>query len=100
MISKFIFALLNQVIRLFFNSAWTEFLTEIKMWELHFSYDKCQLIQVGYSDLGVHYYLGNHVITKSDAVCDVGVNVHSSLKTSFHISTIVCKANIPSKLIF
>ena len=47
----------------------------------------------------IHYYLGNHVITPSDAVCDLGVNINLSLKPSFHISTIVRKANIRSKLI-
>ena len=69
------------------------------MWELRFSYDKCPLLQVGYSDPSVAYYLGNHVITPSDAVYDIGVNIHSSLKPSFHISTIIFKANIPTKLI-
>ena len=69
------------------------------MWELRFFYDKCQLLQVGYSDPRVYYHLGNHVITQSDAVCDLGVNIHSSLKLSFHISIIVRKANISSKLI-
>ena len=99
MISKFIFTLLNQVIEFFFNNNLTEFLTGAKMWELCFSYDKCQLLQVGYSDPSVHYNLGNYVITKSDAICDLGVNIHSSLKPYFHISTIVRKVNICSKSI-
>ena len=69
------------------------------MWELYFSYDKFQLLLVGYFDPSAAYHLGNHVITPSDVVCDLGVNIHSSLKPSFNISTIVRKANIRSKLI-
>ena len=70
-----------------------------KMWELRFSCDKCQLLKVGYSNPRVAYHLGNHVITPRDAVCDLGMNIHSSLKPSFHISTIVRIAIICSKLI-
>ena len=99
MISKFIFALLNQVIGLSFSSAWTEFLTGPKC-------GSCvsPMINVNYYELAILILvmlitLENHVITPSDAVCDLSVNIHSSLKPSFHISTIVRKVNIRLKLI-
>jgi hypothetical protein len=68
-------------------------------WDLKFSYDKCQLLQIGYSDPNISYYLGDYIIKPVDSICDLGVNVHSSLKPSLHCSIIAAKANSRAKLI-
>jgi hypothetical protein len=68
-------------------------------WELKFSYDKCQLLQLGYCDPAIFYSLGTHKIMPTDSICDLGVNFHSNLKPSLHCSMIAAKANVRSKLI-
>ena len=66
---------------------------------LSFSYNKCQLLQIGYIDLSVIYKLGSHTIYSSDSVNDLGVTIHSSLKPSARCINIANKANARSKLI-
>jgi hypothetical protein len=66
---------------------------------MRFSYEKCQYLQIGYTDKNVIYRLGNHIIKPSDSLCDLGVNINSNLKPSLHCSQIVSKANIRAKLI-
>jgi Reverse transcriptase (RNA-dependent DNA polymerase)/Endonuclease-reverse transcriptase len=67
--------------------------------ELSFSYEKCQFIQIGYKDTSISYTLGSHHIYPSESVNDLGVTIHSTLKSSTHCVSIVSKANARAKLI-
>ena len=68
-------------------------------WELKFSFNKCQYMQIGYSDPTIFYSLGNHKIMPTNTVCDLGVNFHSNLKPSQHCAVIAARANTRAKLI-
>ena len=68
-------------------------------WELKFSYDKCQFLQLGYFDPSLSYHLGSYVVKPSESVSDLGVTMHTSLKPSLHCSIIAKKANNRAKLI-
>jgi hypothetical protein len=68
-------------------------------WELKFSFEKCQLLQIGYKNVNISYNLGTHTINSSESIVDLGVTVQPSLKPSFHCLKIATKANIRAKLI-
>ena len=68
-------------------------------WELKFSFDKCQLLQIGYNNSNIFYNLGSHKISSLESVVDVGVTIQSSLKSSLHCFLVAKTANICAKLI-
>ena len=68
-------------------------------WELKFSFDKCQLLQIGNNNSNISYNLESHKISSRESVVNLGVTIHSSLKSSLHCSLVAKKANIRAKLI-
>ena len=71
----------------------------VSKWELKFSSDKCQLLQIGYNNLNISYNLGSHKISSCESVVNLGVTIQSSFKSSLHCSLVANKANIHAKLI-
>ena len=68
-------------------------------WELKLSFDKCQLLQIGYNNSNISHNLGSHKISSYESVVDLGVTIQSPLKSSRHCSLVAKKANIYTKLI-
>ena len=68
-------------------------------WQLYFSVEKCQFMQLGYSDTNILYRLGTAILTPIANNKDLGITVNSNLKPSLHINNTVHKANARSKLI-
>jgi ribonuclease P/MRP protein subunit RPP40 len=67
-------------------------------WELKFSYEKCQYLQLGFTNPHISHHLGSYTVKPCESLCDLGVNIQSSLKPSLHCSIIAKKANIRAKL--
>ena len=67
--------------------------------ELKFSFDKCQHLQIGYNNSNISYNLGSHKISSCELVVDLGVTIQPSLKSSLYCSQVAKKANIRAKLI-
>ena len=68
-------------------------------WQLQFSIDKCQLLQLGYTDSNIFYHLGTSVLAPVTNNKDLGFPLEYTLKPSLHIYYIVRKANTRAKLI-
>ena len=68
-------------------------------WELKFSFDKCQLLQIEYNNSNISYKLGSHKISSCESAVDLGVTIQSSLKSSLYCSLVAKKAYIRAKLI-
>jgi hypothetical protein len=68
-------------------------------WQLHFSVDKCQFLQLGYFNTNILYRLGTATLTPITNNKDLGFTIDSNLKPSLHINNIVKKANTRAKLI-
>lgn len=63
-----------------------------RMWDLNVNFAKCEIIHYGFSNPKCQYSIGNHLISVSDPVRDLGVYFSSDLKFSFHCQTIVASA--------
>ena len=46
-------------------------------WELKFSFDKCQLLQIGYNNSNISYNLGSHKISSCESVVNLDVTIQS-----------------------
>jgi len=63
-------------------------------WQLSVNIEKCHvgLLHLGFNNASVQYEYNNTVISDVSSVCDLGVDVDSSLKYDGHINRIVAKA--------
>ncbi len=68
-------------------------------WQLDFSIDKCQFLQLGYADDSVHYCLGSAVLSPICTNKDLGFTIASNLKPSMHICNIAKRASARARLI-
>ena len=55
-------------------------------------HDKCRVLHLGFNTLPVQYTYNNTTFSDATTVCDLGVDVDSSLKYDGHINCIVAKA--------
>jgi hypothetical protein len=60
---------------------------------------KCCVLQIGYNDTSISYFLGPNKLNLTNDCRDLGVLFQSSLKPSIHCSKIAKQANARSKLI-
>jgi ribonuclease P/MRP protein subunit RPP40 len=67
--------------------------------KLDLSVEKCSYLQVGYTNLVLNYKLNSEFISPSDSITDLGICVHSSLKSGPHCSSIVSRASARARLI-
>ena len=67
--------------------------------ELSLSLNKCVLLQIGYCDVSVSYYLSPNILKTVSSYTDLGVNISASLKASLHCTQIAKKASARAKLI-
>lgn len=61
-------------------------------WQLSVNIEKCHVLHLGFNNASVQYEYNNTVISDVSTVCDLGVDVDSSLKFDGHINRIVAKA--------
>ncbi len=67
--------------------------------KLGLSVEKCCYLQVGYSNLVLTYRLNSEIISPTDSIIDLGICIHSNLKSGPHCSAIVSRASTRSRLI-
>ena len=62
------------------------------MWQLTVNVSKCHVLHLGYNNPGHIYCYDQNEIPAATSVCDLGVDIDSSLKYDRHISRIVSKS--------
>ena len=66
---------------------------------LGLSIEKCCYLQVGYKNLALLYRLNSEIISPCNSIVDLGVSIHSNMKSGPHCTAVVSKASTRSKLI-
>ena len=68
-------------------------------WQRQIAVDKCQYLQLGYTDNSIDYTINSTRLVPVSTVKDLGVKINTDLKPSVHIIGIAKAANARAKLI-
>jgi len=69
-------------------------------WQLSVNIEKCNVLHLGFNNASVQYEYNNTVISDVSTVCDLGVDVDSSLKFDGQINRIAAKAHLRIRILF